>query len=152
METAWDTIIAGAGSAGCILAERLSEAPGRRVLLLEAGADYPEPHLLPPDIASGLRPTYSHDWGYFCEPGLVGRRFKLPRGKIVGGSSATNAAIALRGARSDYEPWEAAGGPAWSWREVLESFRRIENDLDFADPWHGFRSRARLWPERSASV
>jgi len=133
----YHTIIVGAGSAGCVLTARLSENPNHSVLLLEAGPDYPHPVNLPPEIRNGLKPAFTHDWGYSSEPGSLGRSFPLPRGKLVGGCSATNAAIALRGAPSDYDEWSARGNPGWSFPEVLPFFCRIENDADFDDHWHG---------------
>ena len=126
----YDVIVVGAGSAGCVLAARLSEGPGRSVLLLEAGPDYPDESLLPADIASGLIPTVSHDWGYASEPGLLGRSLPLPRAKVVGGCSATNGTIALRGAPADYDDWAKRGNASWSFADVLPFFRRLERDLD----------------------
>ncbi len=133
----YHTIIVGAGSAGCVLAARLSENPNHSILLLEAGPDYPDPTAMPPEIRSGFNPTFTHDWGYASEPGSLGRTIALPRGKLVGGCSATNAAIALRGTPSDYDEWAARGNPGWSFSEVLPFFRRLENDADFDDRWHG---------------
>src|SRR6266581_2507613 len=99
----YDVIVVGAGSAGCVLAARLSEDPGRSVLLVEAGPDYPDPSALPPEIASSIFPAYTHDWDYYSEPGMVGRTIHLPRGKLVGGCSATNGTGAMRGAPRDYD-------------------------------------------------
>src|SRR5881227_334308 len=114
----YDVIIVGAGSAGCVLAARLSEDPSRSVLLLEAGPDYPDESLLPADVASGLVPTVSHDWGYASELGLLGRSLPLPRAKVVGGCSATNGTLALRGARADYDDWAERGNDGWSFADV----------------------------------
>lgn len=133
----YHTIIVGAGSAGCVLSARLSENPSRSILLLEAGPDYPDPTDMPPEIRSGFNPTFTHDWGYASELGSLGRSIALPRGKLVGGCSATNAAIALRGAPGDYDEWAARGNPGCSFAEVLPFFRRVENDADFDDRWHG---------------
>jgi choline dehydrogenase len=132
-----EVVIVGAGSAGCVLAARLSEDPDRLVTLLEAGPDYPDPAALPPEIASGLAPAFTHDWGYRSEPGSLGRALNLYRGCLVGGSSAVNATIALRGSPGDYDEWAALGNPGWSFAEVLPFFRRLERDRDFGDPWHG---------------
>ena len=133
-----DVVIVGAGSAGCVLAERLSRDPRRRVLLLEAGPDYADMRTLPADIADGRALANSHDWGYRSVPGPDGHALDIPRGKLVGGSSAVNACFALRGAVGGYDGWAAAGNDGWSFADVLPAFCATERDLDFgAQPWHG---------------
>lgn len=91
---------------------------------------------MPQDVASGPRETSSHDWGSVSEPGDLGREIPLTRGKLVGGSSAINNAIALRGNPKDYDGWAAWTG-AWSFEDLLPRFRAIEHDLDFVTSWHG---------------
>ena len=132
----FDVIIVGAGSAGCALAARLTESR-RSVLLLEAGPDYPDSAALPADIANCARIVRDHDWGYSSEPDVASRQIRLPRGKVVGGCSATNAVTAVRGAPNDYDEWAALGNAGWSFAEVLPFFRRLEHDVDFSNQWHG---------------
>jgi choline dehydrogenase len=132
----YDFVIAGGGSAGCTLAARLSEDGARRVLLLEAGPDYTEEEL-PSDLASSNNLTTTHDWGFESEPLAGGRRVPLPRGRVLGGCSATNATYAVRGHRANYEEWAEILGPEWSVADVLATFRRMEHDLDVHDEHHG---------------
>jgi choline dehydrogenase-like flavoprotein len=132
----YDVIIVGAGSAGCVLAARLSEASSRSVLLLEAGPDYHDAPL-PPEIANGFSPAFTHDWGYVHEPDQLGRTIHLPRAKLVGGCSATNATFALRGTPGDYDEWAAQGNPSWAFADLLPFFRSLENDVDIYSEWHG---------------
>ncbi len=132
-----DVVIVGAGSAGCVLAARLSEDRDREVVLLESGPDYPTLADLPPEIRSGLRPVFTHDWGYRADSALAGRVLDANRARIVGGCSATNAALAVRGRPSDYDAWAALGCNGWSFADVLPSFRRLEHDFDFDGDAHG---------------
>ncbi|REK88067.1 choline dehydrogenase [Streptomyces inhibens] len=133
----YDYIIVGAGSAGCVLAARLTEDADIRVLLVEAGPvdDAQEIHV--PAAFSKLFQT-KYDWSYLsdCEPGLDGRRRFLPRGRMLGGSSSMNAMIYIRGNRRDYDAWAAAGAERWSWDDVLPYFLRAEDFQGRTSPWH----------------
>jgi len=134
-----DTVIVGAGAAGAVVAARLTERTDRDVILLEAGVDHPDPARLPADLRDGTRNSMrSHDWGYTHRVNArQPLRFPFPRGRVVGGSSAVNTCIALRGVPEDYDEWAARGLPEWSWAHCLPAFKRLERDLDFADEHHG---------------
>jgi 4-pyridoxate dehydrogenase len=126
---AFDYIIVGAGSAGCTLANRLSEDKGSRVLVLEAGGWDRDPLIRLPLAWGKLLQERRHDWGYDSEPdpSTANRRVECMRGKVVGGSSSVNAMAYVRGHRADYDRWDKAGASGWSYQHVLPYFRRQES-------------------------
>jgi choline dehydrogenase len=133
-----DLVVVGSGSAGSVIAARATENSKRQVLLLEAGPDYPDPAELPADLADGTRNSVlSHDWGFAHRPTHRQILFDFPRGKVVGGSSAVNTCVALRGQPHDYDEWASLGLPDWSFERCLPAFKRLETDLDIDDEWHG---------------
>lgn len=135
----FDFIIVGAGSAGCVLANRLSANPANRVLLLEAGgSDFNFWVKMP----IGYGKTFYHpalNWKYLSEPepNLGGRQTYWPRGKVIGGSSSINAMVYIRGQYEDFDAWKALGNIGWGASEVLPVYRRMENNLSGGDEWRG---------------
>ena len=141
----FDYVIVGAGSAGCVLANRLSADGRHTVLLLEAGPPdtYPWIHIPIGYAKTMFNPTVN--WCFYTEPdpGMNGRRIYWPRGKTLGGSSSINGLISIRGQRQDYDRWAAAGNTGWSYADVLPYFRRLEH-ASFGDPaFHG--TNGPLW-------
>ena len=127
--TTYDYIIVGAGSAGCVLANRLTEDPGTRVLLLEAGGDDSHPYLRVALGVGKLHQKRMFDWGYDTVPetGMAGRELMSLRGKVLGGSSSINMTAFTRGNPRDYDRWARGGATGWSWTEVLPYFKRLES-------------------------
>ncbi len=135
----YDYIIIGAGSAGCVLANRLSEDPHCRVLLLEAGPRDRHPFIHMPAGLAKLVNRKGVNWDYNTapEPNLDDRTLWWPRGKVLGGSSSINAMCYVRGVPQDYDDWSAAGADGWHWDAVLPYFRRSEGNTRGADALHG---------------
>jgi choline dehydrogenase len=145
----YDYVIVGAGSAGCVLAARLSEDPDVSVLLLEAG---------PPDASQNIHVPLGYlklagtelDWNYFSapEPNCNRRRIPLPRGRVIGGSSSVNAMVYIRGNPRDYDGW---GVPGWSWADLLPYFLKAEDNERGASQWHGAGGPLAVSEQRSGN-
>src|SRR3954454_10368068 len=133
-----DYVIVGAGSAGCVVANRLGEDPDVRVTVIEAGPPDDDPNIHMP-FGFGLNLTSDFDWALFSEPepGLDYRRNYLPRGRVLGGSSSLNAMIYIRGNRADYDEWAALGNDGWGYEDVLPYFKRAEDNERGANRYHG---------------
>ena len=140
-------IIIGAGSAGCVLANKLSENPENSVLLIEAGPMDNYSSIKMPLAASSLFKNKKYGWGYETEPekNLNNRTINWPRGKTLGGSSSINGMLYIRGQAEDYEAWEKAGNNGWGYRDLMKYFVGLENNQNHQDQYHG--NFGPLWVE-----
>jgi choline dehydrogenase-like flavoprotein len=150
--TSWDYVIVGAGSAGCVLAARLSEDPAVRVLLLEAGDRDSAREVAVPAAFSKLF-LGRHDWGYRTEPDAAtdGRAMYWPRGKMLGGSSSLNAMLYIRGNPLDFDGWRDGGCEGWGWDDVLPYFVTSEDNARGADAFHGVGGPMSVADQRTPS-
>jgi choline dehydrogenase len=145
-----DYIVVGAGSAGCVLAARLSEDPSTRVLLVEAGGKGVHPNIaIPAAFAKQFKTKLDWDYATEPEPACDGRSLYIPRGKGLGGSSSMNAMLYVRGRPLDYDLWEAAGCPGWGWKDVRPYFLRAENNERGASEHHATGGPLNVADERS---
>jgi choline dehydrogenase len=145
-----DYVIVGAGSAGCVLANRLSEDPSIRVLLLEAGGKDRSPNIkIPAAFPNQFHTKLDWDFATEPEPFVDGRSLYIPRGKSVGGSSSMNAMLYVRGRPLDYDAWEAQGASGWGYRDVLPYFIKSEDNARGASEFHGAGGPLRVSEQRS---
>jgi choline dehydrogenase-like flavoprotein len=150
MAGAYDYVIVGAGSAGCVLAARLSEDPSVRVLLIEAGGRDRSLNIkIPAAFAKQFHTKLDWDFATEPEPHVDGRSLYIPRGRSLGGSSSMNAMLYVRGRPLDYDSWEAQGAPGWGYRDVLPYFLRSEDNVRGASEYHGAGGPLRVSEQRS---
>ncbi|MDP9385386.1 MAG: FAD-dependent oxidoreductase [Actinomycetota bacterium] len=145
-----DYVIVGAGSAGCVLANRLSEDPGTRVLLLEAGGPDRSPNIkIPAAFAKQFHTKLDWDYATEPEPEVDGRSLYIPRGKSLGGSSSMNAMLYVRGRPLDYDLWEKQGARGWGWDDLLPYFLKSEDNARGASEFHGAGGPLKVSEQRS---
>lgn len=151
MTARFDYVIAGGGSAGCVLAARLAEDPGVSVCLIEAGGNGRDLFIKMPAGNGFVFGNPELDWGYYSipQPNMDGREIYFPRGKALGGSSIVNGMIYMRGVAADYDRWQGLGLDGWSYADVLPYFRRSEGARDRRGLWHGALGPLKTEPARN---